>query len=89
MTCRVSTRPPVPDAAGAGRRAWRGEVAMAFLLPAPGIEIEQARFLAWCREQMANYKVPRRVRVLESMPLNAAGKVTKNVLREWAGIGAE
>jgi HIP---CoA ligase len=33
---------------------------------------------------MANYKVPRRVRVLESMPLNAAGKVTKNVLREWA-----
>ncbi|MHC8400369.1 FadD3 family acyl-CoA ligase [Pseudomonas sp. MDT1-17] len=61
-----------------------GEVAMAFLLPAPGIEIEQARFLAWCREQMANYKVPRRVRVLESMPLNAAGKVTKNVLREWA-----
>jgi acyl-CoA synthetase (AMP-forming)/AMP-acid ligase II len=61
-----------------------GEVAMAFLLPAPGIEIEQGRFLAWCREQMANYKVPRRVQVLDSMPLNAAGKVTKNVLREWA-----
>ncbi|WP_248741675.1 MULTISPECIES: FadD3 family acyl-CoA ligase [unclassified Pseudomonas] len=61
-----------------------GEVAMAFLLPAPGVEIEQARFLAWCREKMANYKVPRRVQVLESMPLNAAGKVTKNVLREWA-----
>jgi acyl-CoA synthetase (AMP-forming)/AMP-acid ligase II len=38
---------------------------------------------------MTNYKVPRRVRVLESMPLNAAGKVTKNVLREWAGMGAD
>jgi acyl-CoA synthetase (AMP-forming)/AMP-acid ligase II len=65
-----------------------GEVAMAFLLPAPGREIEQTRFFAWCREQMANYKVPRRVQVLESMPLNAAGKVTKNVLREMALIPA-
>ncbi|MDB5997028.1 MAG: acyl-CoA synthetase [Pseudomonas sp.] len=61
-----------------------GEVAMAFLLPAPGVDIEQAGLLAWCREQMANYKVPRRVQVLDSMPLNAAGKVTKQVLREWA-----
>jgi acyl-CoA synthetase (AMP-forming)/AMP-acid ligase II len=66
-----------------------GEVAMAFLLPVPGKVIEPTRFIAWCREQMANYKVPRRVQVLQSMPLNAAGKVTKNVLREWAEIGAD
>ncbi|WP_166365299.1 FadD3 family acyl-CoA ligase [Pseudomonas akapageensis] len=59
-----------------------GEVAMAFLLPAPGQVIDTAQFIAWCREQMANYKVPRRVQVLEAMPLNAAGKVTKNALRE-------
>jgi acyl-CoA synthetase (AMP-forming)/AMP-acid ligase II len=81
----VLTYPGVAQAAVIGIPDERlGEVAMAFLLPAPGVEIEQARFLAWCREQMANYKVPRRVQVLESMPLNAAGKVTKNVLREWA-----
>ncbi|AWY40188.1 fatty acid--CoA ligase [Pseudomonas putida] len=79
------TYPGVAQAAVIGIPDERmGEVAMAFLLPAPGIEIEQTRFLAWCREQMANYKVPRRVQVLDSMPLNAAGKVTKNVLREWA-----
>ena len=59
-----------------------GEVAMAFVLPAPGQEIDQAQFIAWCREHMANYKVPRRVQVVDAMPLNAAGKVTKNVLRE-------
>lgn len=81
----VLTYPGVAQAAVIGIPDERlGEVAMAFLLPAPGVEIEQARFLAWCREQMANYKVPRRVQVLESMPLNAAGKVTKNVLRECA-----
>ena len=79
------TYPGVAQAAVIGIPDERmGEVAMAFLLPAPGMEIEQARFLAWCREQMANYKVPRRVQVLQSMPINAAGKVTKNVLREWA-----
>lgn len=59
-----------------------GEVAMAFLLPAPGQVIDQVQFIVWCREHMANYKVPRRVQVVEAMPLNAAGKVTKNVLRE-------
>jgi acyl-CoA synthetase (AMP-forming)/AMP-acid ligase II len=31
---------------------------------------------------MANYKVPRRVVVLDSLPLNASGKVLKRELRE-------
>lgn len=61
-----------------------GEVAMAFLLPAAGAEIDAAAFLAWCRERMANYKVPRRVQVVEALPLNAAGKVLKPTLRDWA-----
>ncbi|MCY1436553.1 3-[(3aS,4S,7aS)-7a-methyl-1,5-dioxo-octahydro-1H-inden-4-yl]propanoyl:CoA ligase [compost metagenome] len=64
-----------------------GEVAMAFLLPVAGQSIDASAFLAWCREQMANYKVPRRAMLLEAMPLNAAGKVTKAALREMAGRG--
>jgi acyl-CoA synthetase (AMP-forming)/AMP-acid ligase II len=79
------TYPGVAQAAVIGIPDERlGEVAMAFLLPAPGQMIEPGALIAWCREQMANYKVPRRVQVLDAMPLNAAGKVTKNVLREWA-----
>ncbi|MCU1765983.1 FadD3 family acyl-CoA ligase [Pseudomonas protegens] len=61
-----------------------GEVAMAFVLATPGQLLESTALLGWCREQMANYKVPRRFQVLEAMPLNAAGKVTKQVLRQWA-----
>ncbi|WP_068826410.1 FadD3 family acyl-CoA ligase [Pseudomonas sp. BMS12] len=64
-----------------------GEVAMAFLLPAPGQVIDCASVITWCRERMANYKVPRRVQLLAQMPLNASGKVTKQVLREMAGRG--
>ena len=54
-----------------------------FLLPVPGQRIDESAFLAWCRVQMANYKVPRRVQVLDNMPLNATGKVAKQVLRAW------
>ncbi len=61
-----------------------GEVAMAFVVPAPGAALTPEALIAWCREHMANYKVPRRVAVVDSLPLNAAGKVTKFQLREEA-----
>ena len=37
--------------------------------------------MAWSREQMANYKVPRRVEVIDALPVNATGKVVKDELR--------
>ncbi len=40
--------------------------------------------IAWARDQMANYKVPRAVEFLDELPLNATGKVMKNLLRERA-----
>jgi len=64
-----------------------GEVGMAFVVPAPGAELTPDSVIAWCREKMANYKVPRRVEIVDSLPTNAMGKVTKFVLRERAGGG--
>jgi acyl-CoA synthetase (AMP-forming)/AMP-acid ligase II len=61
-----------------------GEVAMAFVVPAPGAKLTPEGLIAWCREHMANYKVPRRVALVESLPVNASGKVTKFQLREEA-----
>lgn len=58
-----------------------GEVGMAFVIPRPGATIDPDEFIAWCREQMANYKVPRHVRIVEEFPLNASGKVLKYQLR--------
>ena len=59
-----------------------GEVGKAFIVPAPGAELTPAAVIAWCREQMANYKVPRAVEIVDALPLNASGKVMKYVLRE-------
>jgi acyl-CoA synthetase (AMP-forming)/AMP-acid ligase II len=58
-----------------------GEVGVAFVVPAPGRTLGEADALAWCRANMANFKVPRRVLVRDALPQNASGKVLKFVLR--------
>jgi acyl-CoA synthetase (AMP-forming)/AMP-acid ligase II len=58
-----------------------GEVGVAYVVPAAGRSPDPDGLLAWCRERMANYKVPRRVWVVPDLPLNASGKVTKADLR--------
>ena len=65
-----------------------GEVGMAFVVPRPGTQPKPEALVAWCREQMANYKVPRRVEIVDALPMNAAGKVQKFVLRERARAGS-
>ena len=58
-----------------------GEVGMAFVVPRDGAEVTPEAVIAWSRDQMANYKVPRAVELIDELPLNATGKVEKNVLR--------
>ena len=59
-----------------------GEVGMAFVVARPGRTIDEAeQIVAWSRERMANYKVPRRVTLVERLPTNASGKVLKHELR--------
>ncbi len=64
-----------------------GEVAKAFVVPRPGTVLDVDELLAWCRDEMANYKVPRSVEVVDALPLNASGKVLKYELRARATEG--
>jgi acyl-CoA synthetase (AMP-forming)/AMP-acid ligase II len=59
-----------------------GEVCKAFVVPRPGTTVTAAAIIAWSRENMANYKVPRSVELVTQLPVNAAGKVQKFALRE-------
>jgi acyl-CoA synthetase (AMP-forming)/AMP-acid ligase II len=61
-----------------------GEVGMVFVVPAPDQEITPKGVISWCRENMANYKVPRHVAIVDELPMNASGKVMKFKLREVA-----
>jgi len=59
-----------------------GEVGRAFVVPRPGVALAEADVLAFCRERLANYKVPRRVEFRGELPRNPSGKVLKRILKE-------
>jgi acyl-CoA synthetase (AMP-forming)/AMP-acid ligase II len=63
-----------------------GEVGMAFVVARPGSSPSADEIIGWAREQMANYKVPRRVELIDELPVNATGKVEKLALRARAGV---
>ncbi len=64
-----------------------GEVGLAVVVAAPGAPTEDltASLPAFAREQLANFKVPRRVEVVDVLPTNASGKVLKRELRDTFG----
>jgi acyl-CoA synthetase (AMP-forming)/AMP-acid ligase II len=61
-----------------------GEVGMAFVVRRPDSTATAAEIVAWCRDTMANFKAPRHVEIVETLPLNATGKVLKFELRDRA-----
>ena len=66
-----------------------GEVGMAFVVTRSGDPEAAGAILAWCRDQMANYKVPRAIEILDELPLNATGKVEKLALKARVAGPAE
>jgi len=66
-----------------------GEVGVAFVVPKGDAVLEVDRVIAWAKGHLANYKVPRRVHIVDALPMNASGKVLKFELRERAQKDAE
>lgn len=59
-----------------------GEVGWAFVVPESGADPTPDVLTAWARQNMSNYKVPRRVIVVPELPHNANGKLDKTALRQ-------
>jgi acyl-CoA synthetase (AMP-forming)/AMP-acid ligase II len=62
-----------------------GEVGVAYVIPRPGETVTEAQIIGFCRDRLANFKVPRAVRFVDSLPRNASGKVLKYELRNRPG----
>jgi len=60
-----------------------GETPCAFVQLKPGAQATEEEFIQWCRDNLARYKVPRKV-VFGNLPTTATGKIQKYVLRETA-----
>jgi acyl-CoA synthetase (AMP-forming)/AMP-acid ligase II len=57
-----------------------GEVPLAWLVAREGRTIDPAEVMVWTKSRIANFKAPRHVRIMKSLPRNALGKVLKHEL---------
>jgi acyl-CoA synthetase (AMP-forming)/AMP-acid ligase II len=84
----LSTHPKVAGVAviGVPDPRW-GEAVKAIIIPRD--EVEAAELIAWCRERLAAYKVPKSVDFVDAFPLVPSGKISKKDLRAiyWGSEG--
>lgn len=66
---------------GVEDETW-GEAVTAFVVLKPEQSLDHAHLKRWCETRMSPYKIPKHLRVLESLPRNAMGKVVKPELKK-------
>ena len=66
---------------GVDDSTW-GEAVMAFVVLKQGARLEYDELKAWCKGKMSDYKIPKGVNVVDSLPRNVMGKVTKSDLKK-------
>ena len=59
----------------------KGEVGSAFLIRAPGSAVSESEVLAWCKRNIASYKIPKEITFVEDFPRNSLGKILKRELK--------
>ncbi len=59
----------------------RGEILKVYVVPMDGETLEKSEIIAFCRQKLANYKIPKQVEFRSSLPKNIVGKVLRRELR--------
>jgi fatty-acyl-CoA synthase len=80
----LTAHPAVREAAvvGVPDERW-GEVPRAFVSLMEGAEVDEAVLIAWVRERLAGFKVPKTIVILAELPKGGTGKIRKQDLRTW------
>jgi acyl-CoA synthetase (AMP-forming)/AMP-acid ligase II len=65
-----------------------GEALLAFVVLKPEMSLTAEELIAFCRDKIAGYKIPRQLEVIAEMPRNPSGKILKKILREpyWKNV---
>lgn len=66
-----------------------GEALLAFVVLNEGASLELDEMVEFCRDQIAGYKIPRQLQIVDELPRNPSGKILKKILREpyWDSAG--
>jgi long-chain acyl-CoA synthetase len=79
----LHTHPKIEEAVSVGiPHEARGEIVKAYVVVRKGEELSRNDVIAFCREKLANYKVPRRVEFRNDLPKTMVGKVLRRALRD-------
>jgi acyl-CoA synthetase (AMP-forming)/AMP-acid ligase II len=81
----ISKHPKVAMVAGIGvPDPVMGEIGRFYIVPKPGSDLSPDEITGFCREHLADYKIPRQIVFCTSLPLTPIGKIMKSSLRqEW------
>lgn len=78
----LSAHPDITESAVVGiPDARMGSVGRAYVRPRHGASLQVEEVIGYCKEHLANFKVPREIVVLADFPRNASGKILKTELR--------
>jgi len=77
------THPKIADAAIVGMPdKVYGEIVVAFIVVGKAETVIEQEIIDFCKERLAKYKVPRKVKFVDQIPRNPAGKILKRELRD-------
>ncbi len=57
-----------------------GEAVKAFVVPLPGVHLDEDQLIAWCCDHLARYKAPTKVLFVDELPRNLSGKLLRRAL---------
>jgi long-chain acyl-CoA synthetase len=79
----VLGHPKVGEAAvlGIPHPHWN-EAITAFVVPVPGVEVTEEEIRHFCKEHLGGFEVPKKIILINELPLTGTGKVQKNVIKE-------
>jgi len=79
----LASHPAVKEVAVVGQPdRMRGAVVIAYVVPRPDVQVSLDELLSRCRENLPDWKVPRRLYFVDSLPKNPAGKTLRQKLRQ-------
>ena len=77
----LAQHPKVKEVAVIGvKDEVRGEVPKAFVIARDGMTVDEKELRAFCRENLASYKVPKYFEIVADLPRTPTGKVLKRML---------
>jgi len=75
--------PKVAEAVSIGiKDPYRGETVKAYIVQKPGETVTADEIIAFCKERLAPYKVPKLIEFRDALPKSVIGKILRKILRE-------